>query len=56
MTNQEKDIICIVKKCLDEARQKIDIVRFGGADDEEYKKLTEIHGILCDATDKIYNV
>ena len=56
MTEQEKSILGIVKKCLDEARKKLDIVRFGGATDEEYSKISEIHGILCDATDKLYNV
>lgn len=56
MTAKDKEILSIVKECLDDARQKIDIVRFGDATDKEYKMLTEIHSLLCEATDKLYNV
>jgi len=54
MTAKDKEILSIVKECLDDARQKIDIVRFGDATDKEYKMLTEIHSLLCEATDIYY--
>lgn len=59
MTNQQKNVLRIVKSYMDEARQKIDIVRFQTEpplSEEEYSKLSEIHGLLCEATDKLYNV
>ena len=56
MTATDKEILSIVKDCIDDARFRLDVVRFGGATDEEYKKLSEIHSLLCEATDKLYNV
>lgn len=56
MTAKDKEILSIVKDCIDDARFRLDVVRFGGATDEEYQKLTTIHGLLCEATDMLYNV
>ena len=56
MTANDKEILSIVKDCIGNALFRLDVVRFGDATDEEYKKLTEIHSLLCEATDKLYNV
>ena len=59
MGQENKKKLAKAKEHIDKARAELDKVRFSTESwltDEEYSKLSEIHGILCDATDKIYNV
>lgn len=59
MTNQQKNVLRIVKSYMDEARQKIDIVRFQTEpplSEEEYQGLSGVFDLLCNATDKLHNV
>ena len=59
MTKKDKERLAKAKEHIDKARAELDIVRFyteNWLSDEEYSKLSEIHGLLCEATDKLYNV
>lgn len=59
MNQEDKERLAKVKEHIDKARAELDIVRFyteSWLSDEEYSKLSEIHGLLCEATDKLYNV
>lgn len=59
MTQENKKKLAKAKQYIDKARAELDKVRFNDESwmtDEEYSKLSEIHGLLCEATDKLYNV
>lgn len=59
MNQENKKKLAKAKGYIDKARAELDKVRFDTENwlsDEEYSKLSEIHGLLCEATDKLYNV
>lgn len=59
MTQENKKKLAKAKEHIDKARAELDKVRFDTENwlsDEEYLKVSEIHGLLCEATDILYNV